>query len=479
VAFTPDGGTALSAGRDGKVRRWAVAVGKELAALPGHEGGVYALAVSPDGKRLASAGADGRVRLWDLSTGKEAGALAEHVGGAFAVAFSPDGKLLASGGADGAVRLWDVEKKEEQRVSRCTKGRVTTVAFSADGEILMGGAVIEAGGSYEGKPFLRYYPEPVRAWKTATAAEVQALDKPGGAWAITAGAKRLLVVRMRTATVGRNGDEGLFNETTGVVSLLDVFTEKPQLILEGYGGAAALSADGALLATARGSDLHVGEKVRESPEQAGRSYLRLWDLLCGQEVLRFPDLSPSALAFAPDGRRLLTGGRDGAVYLVETAPAGAGEGGRPDRPALEALWADLGGEDAAAAYRAEAALAAAGDAASAFLAGRLRPAPADDAGLRRLVADLDAERYVVRRAALAELARRGAEAAPALEAARAEPRSPAVKQRLEELLAAPGAKSFPDPLRRLRAARALERIGTPEAKRALADLPPAPEPRDP
>jgi hypothetical protein len=54
-----------------------------------------------------------------------------------------------------------------------------------------------------------------------------------------------------------------------------------------------------------------------------------------------------------------------------------------------------------------------------------------------------------------------------------------VKQWLEELLAAPGVKVFPDPLRRLRAAAVLERIGTPEAKRILSTLPPIPEPNNP
>ena len=53
-----------------------------------------------------------------------------------------------------------------------------------------------------------------------------------------------------------------------------------------------------------------------------------------------------------------------------------------------------------------------------------------------------------------------------------------VKQRLEELLAAPTLKVFPEPLRRLRAAQVLEGIGTHEAKKILADLPPVAEPRD-
>jgi hypothetical protein len=249
--------------------------------------------------------------------------------------------------------------------------------------------------------------------------------------------------------------------------------------VEDHGGTAAVSADGRLLATARGSDLHVGDKVKEHTGPVGATDLRLWDVLSGQEVLRFAGDPPTVLAFAPDGQHLLLGTRTGAVCLVETAPPGVGGGGRPDRKVLEGLWTDLASADAAVAYRAEVALRAAREDAPAFLAERLGPASAENAELRRLIADLGAEHYVARRAAFAELARRGAEAEPALRAALPRAESSLVKQRLEDLLAAPGAKVFPDPLRRLRAALVLERIGTPEAKRIRTTLPSIPEPQDP
>ena len=110
------------------------------------------------------------------------------------------------------------------------------------------------------------------------------------------------------------------------------------------------------------------------------------------------------LAFAPDGRHLLFGTREGAVCLVKTAPPGAGDNGKLDHKALETFWTDLASGDAAVAYRAQLALSAARDTVPAFLAERLCPAPADDAVLKRLIADLDHEHYVVRRAAFAELA---------------------------------------------------------------------------
>jgi WD40 repeat protein len=477
VAFTPDGTAALSAGRDGKVRRWDVAAAKELPALPGHEGGTFALAVAPDGKVLAAAGADGQVRLWDLVKGEAAGSLDAHKGGVFAVAFSPDGKWLASGGADGLARLWDAEKKEERHRLEVSRERVTAVAFSADGETLLTAGVHESGSTYDGKPCTRFMPEPVKLWKVATGALVRRGDQEFTT--LGAAGKQLLLVRMNSATIGGDGDKGWSNVTTGVVSLADAAGDKPRLVVGGHGGAAAFSPAAGLLATARGSDLHVGERVRYDRVPAGADDLRVWEVASGQEVLRWAGDPPTALAFSPDGTHLLFGTRGGAACLVETAPPGVGEGGRPDRKTLDGLWADLGSADAAVAYRAGVVLAAAKEDAPAFLAGKLAPAPADDAELVRLIADLDAARYVARRSAFAKLARRGAEAEPALRAAVARERSAAVKLRLEELLALPGIKVFPDPLRRRRATLVLERIGTAEAKRVLDTLPPIPEPTGP
>ena len=218
------------------------------------------------------------------------------------------------------------------------------------------------------------------------------LDQRGSSLALANDRKHLLVVTMRTAMVGRNGERGMSNDTTGIVSLLDVSTGKGQVSAEGYGGAAALSADGRLLATARGSDMHIGVRVRHRDSNPDPGALRLFETLTGREVLRFAGDPPTVLAFAPDGRHLLFGTRTGAVCLVETTPPGAGDNGKLDRKALDTFWTDLASDDAAVAFRAQVALSVAREAAPAFLAERLRPAPADDAVLKRLIADLDAER---------------------------------------------------------------------------------------
>ena len=109
VAFSPDGGTLASAGKDGSVWLWDVEERRPLGPpLAGHTDVVDSVAFSPDGRTLASTGADHTVRLWDVETRQPLGAPLEgHDGWVSAVAFSRDGRSLASAGEDGTVRLWD------------------------------------------------------------------------------------------------------------------------------------------------------------------------------------------------------------------------------------------------------------------------------------------------------------------------------------------------------------------------------------
>jgi hypothetical protein len=136
VAFSPDGLRLASAGLDQTVKIWDSATGRELFALKGHASAVDSVAFSPDGERLASASWDQTVKIWDSAIGKELFAVKGHVGPIDDVAFSPDGLRLASGGNDKTVKMWDSATGKELFALKGHASWVDGVAFSPDGQRL-------------------------------------------------------------------------------------------------------------------------------------------------------------------------------------------------------------------------------------------------------------------------------------------------------------------------------------------------------
>jgi WD40 repeat protein len=76
--------------------------------LTGHNGTVHALTFGEGGQLLVSAGKDGTVRLWNVATGREEARLDGHSTPVLSVAVHQNQRALATGGSDGTLKLWDL-----------------------------------------------------------------------------------------------------------------------------------------------------------------------------------------------------------------------------------------------------------------------------------------------------------------------------------------------------------------------------------
>jgi WD40 repeat protein len=521
VAFAPDGETLAVAGGDHTVRLWEVATGRQVVPTGGHRGMIGAVVCSPDGKIVATSAADRTIRLWEAATGKELRRLSRP--GPALLAFTGGGKALAAAWPDGTVCLWDVASGKELRRERLPARAFQTAVFSADGNVLVAARPGDGVRLWDvaTRREIRRLGKARAPGQPAPAFSAIALAPDGRTVAVARGSPVNLGFTGDVVNLGQAGGSavGLWEVATGKergqVRLPGGnnggFNPYGSTLVTGSGtvywsngwgspvSKLVFSPDGRTLFAARSAghlwDLAAGRELRRldgwqgfgggaafSPDGkllalGGYGSFALWDVATGAKLGQVGghEGSVTAVVFSADGKMLFTGGADTTVLVWDVGrvvEAARRRRADPSVKRLEALWQDLGGADGARAYRAVWALAAAPGRAVPFLAERLRPFPPLDAGrIDRLVAALGHARYAVRAQAVRELERLGEVAEPALRRALAGNPSLEQRRRVERLLDKAAAPvTSPEQLRALRAVEVLERAGTPEARRVLAAL---------
>ncbi|HEY1376239.1 MAG TPA: sigma-70 family RNA polymerase sigma factor, partial [Gemmataceae bacterium] len=433
LALSPDG-RALAAARnsihDGRLRLVRVPTGEPVVPADGHGDGVLYLAFSPDGKLVATSDWAGVTRLWDAATGRP---LRQWTGGG-PLRFTPDGRELASGG--GTRRAWDVTTGRQTHSVAGPFGTSWEAAFAPDGRTFTGRRKIGA---------------PLGLWDLTTGRSVRELDDSTEFGTVAYSPDGRLIARG-----GNSGTVRVWDAATGKV-LRDLAGHKG--VVQGL----AFSADGRLLATG-GFD----------------RTLRLWDLTTGREiwnrdgglVSELVAISPDGrwiagsgqhnrrvqlyeartgsprrllighqgpvdgLAFSTDGGRLATGSSDGTALVWDLYAGFRGPPGDPLAPdQLAALWGQLDGPDAAAAFAAMGRLARRPADAVALVRERLRPATTAPAERTTpLIRDLDGPQFAGREGATRELEALGPAAERALRDAAAANPGPEARRRIDRLL---------------------------------------------
>jgi hypothetical protein len=459
LTFSADGRFLASERDRGKVSVWDLTTGAELATVVGFgqvrgapREWISGIALSPDGKLVAVARENGAVHVWGTAGGKKLHTLRGHQGGANCVLFAPDGRTLLSGGDDALVRTWDLATGKVRSSFKAHAASVQRLTFSPDGKTLATGGNIATPidmGTV-------HHADAVRLWDRASGRELQSFPGECGSLAFSPDG-RLLAWGGVSMTVSPAPGK-LNNMAYYLFGLRDTLGGGERFRKAGLGSRVAFTPDGRTLVS------------------AGQEGARLWEVASGQEIvcipLPFPAWKVWEPALGPGARQLAAVVREHTIHVWDLSWEGLYGHRPPAGPeAWGRAWEDLAGGNAAAAYEGIWALAAGGDKAVAFLGERLKPAPARQLPLGRLLADLSSPRFAVREAASRALKQLGAPAEAALRAALDKQPPLETRARIEAVLAALARQPLsPEELRQLRAVQALERVGTPAARRVLESL---------
>jgi WD40 repeat protein len=364
LAYSADGKHVASCGQDKIIRLWDAEAGTERGRLAGHEKDITSLAFADGGKLVVSGSMDETIRVWDVAARKEVRRIAEKRCGVKSLAVSPDGRLLSCGNEDGTIGLWEIGKGQELRHWKADASAITSVAFAPDGKTLASGSMLACcprqwdvatgrkirvlEGHRSTVNWLSFSPDGSQLYSAD-------YEKTALRWAPSSGRQEhwfswptkhfdhflLSTDRKTAATLGYDWDGD------GVVRVWDTTTGKEQRVLglvkTGARGivshTAAFSPDGKLLAAGSGdgavflwevatgkerghwqklsgwiSDLAFspdGKGLAAATWQSGQRTLRYWDVATGKDLCDFESRERVGwIAFAPDGKLLVTSGLD-------------------------------------------------------------------------------------------------------------------------------------------------------------------------
>lgn len=139
LAWSPDGQSIVSAGRDKAILVWEATTGNIRLSYHNHDGEIWSVAWSSDNRSIVSASDDLTVQVWDASTGQLHMVYDKHARAVLACAFSPDGRLVASAGEDNAVHVWEVATGNTLSTYRRHGKFVRALAWSPGGESIASG----------------------------------------------------------------------------------------------------------------------------------------------------------------------------------------------------------------------------------------------------------------------------------------------------------------------------------------------------
>ncbi|KAF2150506.1 WD40 repeat-like protein [Myriangium duriaei CBS 260.36] len=321
IIFSQNG--ELLATHDGhKLRLWDIQTGvckSRLDVLRPTIDGI-SISLSVDSK-IAATTHSSFVHLWDTSTGKQLQELPRHIGMASSAAFSPDGEVLATSSNAPAVQLWNIQSSSWKDDSHCHTSVVQAMSSSSDGKLVA--SISE---------------DSILIWDVEIGQQSMALSTS------------IFKTRLweRGLTLSTDGQSMIAWSEAGTVVAYDFRAHEWTVVepggTDGTIEQVLLSPDGKLVAVSfhQGAvhvwDLTSVQKIRDmkgdglktlwfafSPDSkllalgcANYGTLQVLNILEDSEateVQKHPSCGIYVMVFSPDGAKLASGSKDGAIQL--------------------------------------------------------------------------------------------------------------------------------------------------------------------
>lgn len=343
VEYLPGGDNLITSSMDGTIRMWDVATRAQIGSRDAGTLQVTSLDLSDDGRVLLTGGDGGKVSVWSVTDSAIGSGLdlPGHSSLVLQVALDGSGTVGSSIDMDGSVLVWDVSAAGPGEVAAWPGQR--TVGFDQNGNrVATTGpegrdVVVRETSNWQPQLVITdvapYVGDPNEEWGVVNGVSIS----PDGSRLITTTRSRLEAA---------NGSVALWDASTG--EPIRTLLEHPYMKAP-----AAWSGDGRRVAVATCDDFGIPARVWDGasgelvfavpPAPCGQTVdlnhtgellavqtlltpgpnVQVWNVGSGELVMEVnhAPLWIGAVAFNPDGTRLLTGGADGTV-LIWNVPAG-------------------------------------------------------------------------------------------------------------------------------------------------------------
>ena len=315
AVFSADGELVATAGWDHAARIWNTVTGKEVQILNGHSAALMSVQFGPDGERLAtgSSGYDydmditpggggggtstikepALVRIWDVNTGSEAGKLKNRV-------VSPLEAILGAGGF-GSSRCRASFSEDGSYLVTATKSPENTAVWSADDGRLIGylkGHTYEvnsAAFSHDGSKVVTASADhTARIWNARSGKEIAVLIAHSGP--------------VLWAEFSPNDQRVVTASSDTTVRVWDATTGRGLAVLKGHEG--------------KVYQARFGPENLRIVSASADSTVRIWNAATMDQLsikLNGHQGELTRLAFSPDSKKVVTGSRDKTARVWETS----------------------------------------------------------------------------------------------------------------------------------------------------------------